>query len=104
MSALRVSVEKSRHRHLLSETEVRLGCDNVGRGSTITADVYPRRLGLFCENNRTPSKILVEMNETSLTALTLDNVTRLEAEHRAGSYLESIVKAVKPGFNMTTSS
>jgi hypothetical protein len=95
MSWDRVSVEKSRHRHLLSDPEVRRWYDNVARGSMITADVYLRRLGLFCEKNSTRPKILAEMDETSLTALTLDNVTRLEAEGYAGSYIETIVKAVK---------
>jgi len=95
MSWHRASVEKSRHRQLLSDPEVRRWYDNVARGSIITADVYLRRLGLFCENNSTTPKILAEMDETSLTALTLDNVTRLEAEDHAGSYIESIVKALK---------
>ena len=95
MSWHRVSVEKSRHRQLLSDPEVRRWYDNVARGSIITADVYLRRLGLFCKNNSTTPKILAEMDETSLTNLTLDNVTRLEGRGHAGSYIESIVKAVK---------
>jgi len=95
MSYRRVSVEKSRHRHLLSGPEVKRWYDNVARGSIITADVYLRRLGLFCEKNNITPKTLVEMDKTSLTALALDNVTRLEAEGHAGSYIESIVKAVK---------
>ena len=95
MSARKVSVRKSRHRHLLSGPEVKRWYDNVARGSIITADVYLRRLGLFCEKNNITPKRLVEMDKTSLTALALDNVTRLEAEGHAGSYIESIVKAVK---------
>ena len=46
----------------------------------IIADVHLRRSGLFCENNRITPKVLAEMNESSVTALTLDNVTRLEAK------------------------
>jgi hypothetical protein len=95
MSWHRVSVEKSRHKQLLSDPEVRRWYDNIARGSIITADVYLRRLGLFCEKNNTTPKVLAEMDEASLTGLTLDNVTRLEAEDHAGSYIESIVKAVK---------
>jgi len=95
MSWHRVSLEKSRHRQLLSDPEVRRWYDNIARGSIITADVYLRRLGLFCEKNNTTPKVLAEMDEASLTGLTLDNVTRLEAQDHAGSYIESIVKAVK---------
>jgi len=88
MSWHRVSVEKSRHRQLLSDPEVRRWYDNIARGSIITADVYLPRLGLFCEKNNTTAKILAEMDE-------IDNVTRLEGRGHAGSYIESIVKAVK---------
>jgi hypothetical protein len=57
--------------------------------------VYLRRLGLFCEKNNITPKVLAEMDEISVTALTLDNVTRLEGKDHAGSYIESIVKAVE---------
>jgi hypothetical protein len=95
MSTCPVAARKSRHIHLLLDPEVKRWYDNIARGSIITADLYLRRLGLFCEKNKVTPKRLAEMDEASLTALTLDNVTRLEAEDYAGSYVESVVKAVK---------
>jgi len=95
MSTCPVAARKSRHGHLLLDPEVERWYDNIARGSIITVDVYLRRLGLFCEKNKVTPKTLAEMDEASLTALTLDNVTRLEAGDYAGGYVESVVKAVE---------
>ena len=68
---------------------------NVQRGSEVTADVYLRRLGGFCNQNGLEPKHLPSIDEKRLSDLLLDNVTRLESEGYAGSYIKSIVKAVK---------
>ena len=80
---------------LLEDVTVRRWYDNVARGSVVTADVYLRRLGGFCrEFNVTPEK-LRRMSESRLYDLFLDVVSKMEREGRSGSYVHSIVKAVK---------
>jgi len=86
--------DKSQYKPLLSDIDVLRWHQNVKRGSEITADVYLRRLGGFCkENNLEPGQLL-RMKQKALSDLLLDNVTRLESDHYAGSYIKSIMKAV----------
>lgn len=84
-----------RYIHLLENKNIKRWYDNVARGSVITADVYLRRLGRFCEDyNVTPQKI-TKMNKKICYNLLLDVVSDLEEKGRAGSYVESIIKSVK---------
>jgi hypothetical protein len=81
--------------HLLKDKNVQRWFENVARGSKITADVYLRRLGWFCQTyNTTPSKLL-KMNDKPRYNLVFDMVTSLENKGHAGSYIHSIVKAVR---------
>ena len=80
---------------LFTDVNVKRWYDNVARGSFVTADVYLRRLGSFCNHfNRSP-KDLLTMSEDSLFNLLLDYVTSMEQKGYAGSYIHSTIKAVK---------
>ena len=79
---------------LLEDPKIKRWHANLSRGSLITADVYLRRLGNFCESSGiTPDK-LVTMDEEALRDLLLDTVTSMEKNY-TGSYTKSVVKAVK---------
>jgi len=69
--------------------------NNLERRSKVTAGVYLRRLGNFCQRNQLTSKQLAQMDEETATNLVLDLVSDLQERGNAGSYVESIVKAVK---------
>lgn len=84
-----------RYVRLLENKNIKRWYDNVARGSVITADVYLRRLGRFSEDyNVTPEKI-IKMGKTKRYNLLLDIVSDLEEKNCAGSYIASVVKAVK---------
>jgi hypothetical protein len=92
--------EKERHPRdkyslLLEDKEVRRWYDNVSRGSTITADVYLRRLGSFCQDRELTPAALIEMKPKELEKMLLDLVTDMQKKGKAGSYISSNVKAVK---------
>jgi hypothetical protein len=81
--------------HLLNDAEVKRWYENVRRGSKITADVYLRRLGGLCIRNNTTPAGLARLGDADVTRLLLDQVSKLESEGYAGSYIESIVKAAR---------
>lgn len=86
---------RAKYIHLLDDNDVKRWYNNVARGSTVTADVYLRRLGSFCaESNVTPA-VLATTAPTKLTDLLMDYVSAKEKQQHAGSYVESTVKAVK---------
>lgn len=91
---------RARHRgkeytHLLKDPEIKRWYENVARGSVITADVYLRRFGRFCEDYKvTPAKLL-KLDDKKLHDLMLDVVTKLDSQGFAGSYIHSILKSVK---------
>jgi len=80
---------------LLEDVDVRRWYRNVARGSQVTADVYLRRLGAFCNHFGLTPKRLVSLGRDEIYNLLLDYVSDLEAAGRAGSYIESALKAVK---------
>ena len=86
---------KKNYRALLSDADVLRWYQNVQRGSEVTADVYLRRLGHFCMTNYLEPASLLRLDEKALSDILLDNVTKLEKEGHAGSYIKSIMKAVK---------
>ena len=86
---------QNQHTPMLQDKSIKRWYDNVARGSVITADVYLRRLGNFCQNQKlTPQKLLA-MPEEELYNLFLDTVTRMQDEGYAGSYTHSTIKALK---------
>lgn len=80
---------------LLSEPNLARWHANVSRGSPITADVYARRLAAFCEQVTVEPLSLPGRPERDLRDLLLDFITDEERKGRAGSYIQSTVKAVK---------
>ncbi|MGP8125982.1 MAG: site-specific integrase [Nitrososphaerales archaeon] len=93
-----------RYRGLFEDPNVKRWYDNVSRGSRITADVYLRRLGSICKSRgiRSPEELLTRATGDGGTLwaynFTMDLVTKLEAEGKAGSYIHSVTKALRSWF------
>lgn len=85
----------SRYKSLLNDSEVRRWYENNARGSVVTADVYLRRLGNFCNAHQTTPKKFAAKSEKEIYAILLDYVGKLEKEGKAGSYIGSIMRALK---------
>ena len=83
---------------LLEDEDTRRWYENMARGSQVTADVYLRRLGNFCSQNDTTPSHLLSKSDEELYNLLLDTVSAME-ESYAGSYIQSVVKAVKSWLN-----
>jgi hypothetical protein len=86
---------KCKYQSLLDDVDVKRWRENVSRGSAITADVYLRRLGAFCKSHGTTPKALLSLSEVELYNLVLDVVSSMEKAGHAGSYTESVVKAIR---------
>jgi len=84
-----------KHLPLLEDENVRRWYNNVARGSEVTADVYLRRLGNFCQDLKLTPQRLLKLSENQLYNTLLDTVSRAEQEGKAGSYIQSTIKAVK---------
>ena len=84
---------------LLEQEDVKRWFDNVARGSPVTADVYLRRLNAFCSGIHQTPKELSANDESVLYDLMLDCVSQMEKTGKAGSYIESTLKAVKSWLN-----
>jgi hypothetical protein len=80
---------------LLEIDGVRRWYENTARGSRVTADVYLRRLGGFCDETGIAPMRLLSMGEENLYNLLLDTVSSMEGSGYTGSYIKSVVKAVK---------
>lgn len=80
---------------LLEDKDVKRWYENCARGSTITADVYLRRIGNFCKTNKTTLQKLAKMKEKELYNMLMDLVGDMEKKGFAGSYIESTLKAIK---------
>ncbi len=61
----------------------------------MTADVYLRRLGSFCQSHDTSPKALIAFSEIELYNLLLDLISSMEKEGHAGSYIESVFKVIR---------
>ena len=89
---------KSRHKRLLQDTDVKRWYDNLARGSRNTAAVRLRRLGLFCEQNKTTPTGLVRIGKKDSKAaedILLDYISHMESAGKAPGYIDSTRKAVK---------
>jgi hypothetical protein len=94
--------KRGKHRHLLEDPDFKRWYYNMCRGSKVTADVYVRRLGGICINCSTTPKELVERGRSDsqwLYNFTMDLVTKLETEGKAGSYIASNLKAIRSWLN-----
>ncbi|MDH5569431.1 MAG: hypothetical protein OEX98_06555, partial [Nitrosopumilus sp.] len=61
---------KSRHKRLLADPDVRRWYQNIARGSTMTADVRLRRLGVYCERT--------DMTPREFAQIGIDDVRKAE--------------------------
>lgn len=71
---------------------------NLTRGSSITAEVYLRRLSLFCEANHLTPQQLVDLGRADrkkLEDLLEDYVTKMEAENKSPGYVAGVMKGIK---------
>jgi hypothetical protein len=84
-----------RYATLLEDRDVKRWYDNVSRGSSITADVYLRRLGSFCMDQKLTPPSLLKFKPKELENMLLDLVTEMQNQGKAGSYISSNVKAIK---------
>ena len=77
-----------KYSHLLEDSDVKRWYDNLAAGSPITADVYLRGLGRYCElNNSTPKKILQQAETKAFRDNFIDFVRKLESQGKAVSYI-----------------
>jgi hypothetical protein len=86
---------KRKYQFLLEDVDVKRWHDNISMGSSVTADVYLRRLGFFCEVHRASPKGLIALSEVEVYNLLLDLVSSMEKAGHAGSYTESVFKALR---------
>ena len=89
---------KARHKQLLNDPDVRRWYSNIARESKLTADVRLRRLGRFCERHNITPKNIIEIGQSDikkLDDLMLDDVSYLEDQGYAPSYIEDIVKSMR---------
>jgi hypothetical protein len=85
----------SKYRHLLEDQDVRRWYENLEAKSVITATVYLRTLGLYCELVETsPKKILTEARSKRFRDGFTDFIRKMEKEGKAGSYVERFKKVV----------
>jgi phosphatidylserine/phosphatidylglycerophosphate/cardiolipin synthase-like enzyme len=81
--------------NLLQDHDVSRWYESTARGSRISADVCLRRLGSFCEVNKTSLGQLASLPERELHNMLMDYVSCAEKKGYAGNYTNSTMKAVK---------
>lgn len=89
---------KKKYQHLYEQEDVRRWYNNVCRGSKITADVYFRRLGHITTTWNVSAQELAETaakDQKQTYNFLLDIVTEMEYQNYAGSYIASLIKAIK---------
>jgi hypothetical protein len=86
---------RARYAYLLEDADVRRWFDNLAAKSILTATVYLRNLGLYCELNKTdPKSILKSAGTKAFRDGFTDFVRRLEKEGKAGSYIARFKKTL----------
>jgi hypothetical protein len=94
-----MSVDVGKSRRLLKDPSVTAWYSNLCEGSEITADVYLRRLGRFCEENDTTPQRLAGMDAKTAFNVLVGAVRRYREQQFAGSMIKGYVKAVKSWFS-----
>ncbi len=82
-------------RLLARDRDVGRWYENTAKGARITADVCLRRLGSFCESNKTTPTKLASLPEQDLHNILMDYVSSAEKKGYAGNYISSTMKALK---------
>jgi integrase len=86
---------KEKYASLKNNPEIKRWFLNMSRGSMITGEVYMRRLGQFCEINKTDPIAIAKMTEKEIANMLMDTVSLLESQGRAGSFIAGIIKSVR---------
>ena len=74
---------KAKYTHLLEDKDVRRWFDNLKAKSIVTATVYLRTLGLYCELNKTDPKAILKVAKTkAFRDGFTDFIRRMEEEVR----------------------
>ncbi len=87
-----------KHKDLLENEDVKRWYENIKAGSNITADVYLRTLGLYCElNNIDPEEIinLAKNNPKEFKNKFMDFLRSLENQGKAGSYIARFKRVIR---------
>ncbi len=87
--------EPTKKKAILSDKDVRRWYENLARGSPNTAEVYLRRLSLFCEQNKTTPREVLKLARKRLEDAVQDHVARMEKEGKAPGYILGMLKSVK---------
>ena len=87
---------QSKYAYLLEDADVRRWFENLAARSKVTAMVYLRTLGLYCEMNRTDPKALLKVaNTKKFRDSFIDFVRSLERQGKAGSYIVRFKKVLR---------
>jgi len=85
----------SKYSGLLEDQDVKRWIDNLSANSLITAEVYLRTMGLYCDLlGTTPKKILKDAPSKRFRDQFTDLVRKMEKEGKAGSYIERFKKVI----------
>jgi site-specific recombinase XerC len=91
---------KPKYDHLLKDEDVKRWFDNLAARSIVTAGVYLRSLGLYCELNKTNPKALLKVAKTKAFRDSFsDFIRQQEKEGKAGSYLTRYKKVLRSWFS-----
>ncbi len=91
-----------KYKELLDDKEIRRWFDNLRAKSYLTATVYMRGLGHYCELTRSsPYSIIEDAKSGKLRNDFMDFVRKMEREGKAGSYIARYKKVLRSwlGFN-----
>ena len=87
---------QSKYSYLLKDKDVRRWFENLAARSKVTAMVYLRTLGLYCEMNRTDPKAILKVAGTKeFRDNFIDFVRSLERQGKAGSYIVRFKKVLR---------
>ena len=86
---------ESEYSSLLENAKIRRWYENISRGSRVTADVYLRRLGYFCNRFKLSPERMLDLDDEKLQDFLSDAITNLEKENYAGSYIQSLLKTIR---------
>ncbi|MDG7016470.1 MAG: site-specific integrase, partial [Nitrososphaerota archaeon] len=79
---------EAKYGHLLKDGDLRRWHDNLAASSPITAEVYLRTLGLYCDlASTTPKQILKDGPTKRFRDGFTDFVRQMERKGKAGSYI-----------------
>jgi len=86
---------KAKYAQLLNDKDVKRWFDNLAAKSIVTATVYLRTLGYYCDLNGTDPKAILKVAKTkAFRDGFTDFIRRMEEEGKAGSYLSKFKKAL----------